>query len=115
MAERSHSLLAEHLERGWPLIRAFLAERNWPDTKLGNAAAMINEDVAEIIAALRGGWTPVAERLPDDDMTVMIATRDESEPVWIGFHDEHGWHSADATPLGAFVTHWKMIPEGPNG
>lgn len=74
MAKRSLSLLAEHLERGWPAIREFFAERNWPDTKLGNAAAMINEDVPQLIEELRAAaWIPVTERLPDDDLTVMVA------------------------------------------
>lgn len=62
-------------------------------------------------------WTPVGEQLPDDDVSVMIALEGEhGEPVWIGFHDDAGWHSAtDAAPLGDMVTHWKNIEAGPHG
>lgn len=59
-------------------------------------------------------WTPVAELLPDDDITVMIATKDTDEPVWLGYHDEHGWTSAtDGVPLDELVTHWAPMPESP--
>jgi hypothetical protein len=59
-------------------------------------------------------WIPVAERLPDDDITVMIATKDTDEPVWLGYHDEHGWTSAtDGVPLDELVTHWAPMPESP--
>ena len=55
-------------------------------------------------------WTPVTERLPDDDTTVMIAGRDFG--VWIGYHDgDDGWldvHGSQVT-----VTHWAELPEGP--
>lgn len=58
-------------------------------------------------------WTPVAERLPDDDVAVLIAVGGESgEPVWIGWHDEDGWHDTSAAPC--VVTHWQNIPEGPD-
>lgn len=60
-------------------------------------------------------WIPVAERLPDDEITVLIALKHDDEPVWLGFHDESGWYSVDATPLRDRVTHWKPMPEGPNG
>lgn len=60
-------------------------------------------------------WIPVDVRLPDDDITVRIATTATDEPVWLGFHDENGWHSVDAAPLGGMVTHWKTMEKGPNG
>lgn len=61
-------------------------------------------------------WIPVGERLPDDDLTVMVACKDSDEPVWLGYHDETGWVSAtDGAPITGLVTHWKQMPEGPNG
>lgn len=62
-------------------------------------------------------WTPVAERLPDDDITVLIAVKDSDEPVWVGYHDgEDGWCSAsDAIPIDGMVTHWMPLPEAPRG
>lgn len=75
----------------------------------------------EIQQALRGGpaqsgWIPVGERLPDDDLGVMIGLRDKSgDDVWIGWHDgDMGW-VCDNGPLGERVTHWMPLPEAPHG
>ena len=75
-----------------------------------DAESFIKHELAPALEAAR--WTPVTDRLPDDDLTVMVALTGD-EPVWFGFHDEHGWHSADASPLGDQVTHWMPMPEGP--
>lgn len=56
-------------------------------------------------------WIPVTDRLPDDDLMVMIALEDSDEPVWIGYHEGDGWYAANADPV--HVTHWAPIPEGP--
>lgn len=45
--------LAEILENGRKEIAAFFQERNWPDTKLGNAASAIDYRMKQILAALR--------------------------------------------------------------
>jgi hypothetical protein len=58
-------------------------------------------------------WVRVQDRLPDDDSTVLIAIKDASEPVWMGWHDVDGWQSVDALQLGGAVTHWRPLPEGP--
>lgn len=58
-------------------------------------------------------WIPVTERLPDDGESVMIAMKDASEPVWIGFHEGERWFSDDAVEQR--VTHWMPIIEGPKG
>jgi hypothetical protein len=58
-------------------------------------------------------WIPVEVRLPDDDLTVVVAITNSDEPVWLGFHDGSGWYSVDAMPIK--VTHWMPMPEGPNG
>lgn len=72
--------------------------------------------IAELKAALDEKWIPLTERLPDDDITVLVAVKDVDEPVWLAYHDEHGWFSAtDGVPLTALVTHWRQMPEGPNG
>lgn len=56
-------------------------------------------------------WTAVSDRLPDDDMSVLIATK--NYVVWIGWHDSDiGW--VDATTGGNIeVTHWAHIPDHP--
>lgn len=66
----------------------------------------------EHLRAVASRWIPVDEKLPDDDQVVMIAVRDDAEPVWIGWHDDEGWRSCDASPLGT-VTHWMPMIEGP--
>jgi hypothetical protein len=75
------------------------------------------EAIAQMIRAQlkqRFGWIPVTERLPDDDMSVMIALRDDADDVWIGWHDgDMGW-VCDNGPLGERVTHWMPLPEGPS-
>jgi hypothetical protein len=61
------------------------------------------------------GWIPVSERLPDDDLTVMIAMAESDEPWWLGYHSHGGWHCVDATQPASAVTHWKPMEAGPNG
>jgi len=57
-------------------------------------------------------WTPVGERLPDDDTSVLICTPNaECEPVWIGYHDGDGcWRDAEGELVQ--VTHWAEMPKG---
>lgn len=85
----------------------------------GRCDPPIEEEVAEyrsLAEALdRLGWIALAERLPDDDITVMIAMKDGTEPVWLGYYDGDCWYSVDATPIRTRVTHWRPMPEGPNG
>lgn len=74
------------------------------------------DEYRALAAALEAdGWIPVNDRLPDDDLTVMIALSGGDEPVWLGWHDAEGWRSVDATPLGDGVTHWRPMLESPNG
>ena len=57
-------------------------------------------------------WTPVATKLPDDDLTVMIAL-DDGE-VWMGFHDGDVWRDISGITPAAKVTHWMDVPEHPD-
>lgn len=55
-------------------------------------------------------WIPVAQILPDDDETVLVALADGE--VWLGYHDgDSGWRSVSSDLI--VVTHWAAIPEGP--
>lgn len=68
------------------------------------------EAVYATLKALK--WIPVEERLPDDDVSVMIAVGGETgEPVWIGWHDGDGWHDTSGAPCQ--VTAWKDLPAEP--
>jgi hypothetical protein len=62
-----------------------------------------------------GGWISVKDRLPDDDLTVMIAMAESDEPWWLGYHSHDEWFSVDATQPASPVTHWKPMEAGPNG
>jgi len=55
-------------------------------------------------------WTPVAERLPDDGLSVLICTTGTAEPVWVGYLDGDDWRDTDGTPVE--VTHWAELPVG---
>lgn len=58
-------------------------------------------------------WIPVAERLPDDEMTVLIFSEKHDEPVWLGFYENNTWFLPDGMPLLARPTHWSEMPLGP--
>ncbi|WP_119154182.1 DUF551 domain-containing protein [Caldimonas tepidiphila] len=60
-------------------------------------------------------WHPVAERLPDDDTTVLLAVECDDEPTWPGFHSEGGWYYVSGARVAARVTHWADMPGGPKG
>lgn len=57
-------------------------------------------------------WYSVAERLPDDEQTVLIALEGDSEPVWLGFHTWDAWYLVSGARSGR-VTHWADMPGGP--
>lgn len=57
-------------------------------------------------------WTPVTERLPDDETLVLLAFSDDE--VWPGFRDGDVWRHVDATPIeSAQVTDWMDLPAAP--
>lgn len=58
-------------------------------------------------------WHIAANELPDDDTTVLVQSPDGSEPVWPGFHDEHGWHFVEFPCSPINVTYWAEMPLGP--
>lgn len=55
-------------------------------------------------------WIPVAERLPDDDTSVLICTDSTSEPVWLGFRDGGEWRDAEGFQVN--VKAWADLPRG---
>jgi hypothetical protein len=60
-------------------------------------------------------WVPSAERLPDDDETVLIVMSDGE--VWMAYRDAAGWIDAGGGVqyTANDVTHWAHMPEVPNG
>jgi len=55
-------------------------------------------------------WTPVAERLPDDDTTVLICTTGTAEPVWLGYRDGAQWRDSEGAAVD--VVAWAEMPRG---
>lgn len=60
-------------------------------------------------------WVPVAERLPDDEVAVLLSTHDAAEPVWIGYYDSAVQEWIDTEGAVVIVTHWSPMPAGPRG
>jgi hypothetical protein len=56
-------------------------------------------------------WIPVAQRLPDDDMTVLLALADGE--VWTGFLDADQWRYVSADPIQEAVLFWAEFPAPP--
>lgn len=58
-------------------------------------------------------WISVKAALPDDDITVLVATIGCDEPVWLGWYESesNSWCAVDATPIK--VSHWMPLPEEP--
>lgn len=59
-------------------------------------------------------WISVNERLPDDDITVLIYMPGNKcgETVWIGYHDADEWYEPEGLCVDE-VTHWMELPEPP--
>lgn len=56
-------------------------------------------------------WHAVADKMPDDDETVLIVLADGD--VCSGWHDgDNGWRDIGAFQC-ATVTHWATMPKGP--
>lgn len=53
-------------------------------------------------------WISVDDCLPDSDITVLVCMTDQSEPVWLGYHDGEKWLSLEGSEIT--VTHWSDIP-----
>lgn len=56
-------------------------------------------------------WIPVAERLPDDGLAVLVSTRGATEPVWIAWLDGGGWCDPEGGEVD--VVAWAAMPAGP--
>ncbi|WP_446807994.1 hypothetical protein ACH50O_11805 [Methylomonas sp. 2BW1-5-20] len=77
------------------------------------ARAGIKADVTDVVEKIT--WVPVSDRLPDDDMAVLICHPTLNEPVWLGVHTQGKWKLLST--LGDFlnpgiVIHWAELPVG---
>lgn len=97
---KSHNV--NHLNPEW---------QNEPEAKAAHDDCRATATRLLDLAGRLSVWTPVAEQLPDSDMTVMLFDPTSDEPVWPGYHDGEAWKSAEGMP--ATPTHWTEMPEGP--
>lgn len=57
-------------------------------------------------------WISVADQLPDDELTVLLALTDGE--VWTGFHDVGIWRYVSADPIETSrVAYWASMPAPP--
>lgn len=57
-------------------------------------------------------WISVEDRLPDDDISVLVYVPDAPEPIWLGFYDMDEWTWVDGG-TNCRPTHWMELPEPP--
>lgn len=53
----------------------------------------------------------IADRLPDDEITVLMRLDDPEYPILLGFIDGLLWRSADATPVVGTVKGWMHLED----
>lgn len=58
-------------------------------------------------------WVDVRDHLPDDEMTVLVATRADDGEVTLAWHCHELWRDCGSGSMLSGVTHWMDIPEGP--
>jgi hypothetical protein len=58
-------------------------------------------------------WVPVAEAMPDDEMTVLVAS-DAGEPdISLAWHADGEWRDCGTAEIIGHVSHWMHLPEHP--
>lgn len=76
-----------------------------------NDLIRIEQEAAERALWRLCRWKDVNQELPDADETVLVATIDNTEPVWLGYYDGERWLDAEGIPVN--VSHWAPMPEAP--
>jgi len=73
---------------------------------------MVTSAVALLEQEREKAWIPVDERLPDNDLLVLIAVNDDD--AWTGYHINGSWRYSDGFPIDKErVTHWMPMPTPP--
>jgi hypothetical protein len=57
-------------------------------------------------------WHDVPDELPGDDRIVLVKPNDESEAVWLGWHDADGWYYDSGGEIEDGVKRWAEVPTG---
>ena len=58
-------------------------------------------------------WIPATERVPDDEVDVLLVTDNPNTGVWIGYRLEGLWIWDCGGAIQDTVTHWMPLPERP--
>lgn len=73
---------------------------------------MVTSAMALLEQEREKAWTPVDERLPDNDLLVLIAVNDDD--TWTGYHINGAWRYSDGFPIEKErVTHCMPMPTPP--
>ena len=66
------------------------------------------------IYAVMQQWVPTEERLPDEDLIVLMAIdTPNGDPVWFGFMEGGQWVYESGMRVVYPVTHWMEMPAPP--
>lgn len=91
----------------FPGLYATARKMNEEMAMLRTMARRVNDRA--VMGDFLGTWIDASKELPDCDTTVLVCSRKNAEPVWLGYHDGECWLSVDGTPLE--VTCWSDVPE----
>lgn len=101
-----------------------LIDREKLKASIRSMVELPNEARAQVIGAIsraKGGWIPVTERLPDNNMKCLCSyvfnenTEYHFEQVLFYCATCENPHFQHEGELGLKVTHWMPIPEPPKG
>lgn len=71
----------------------------------------VDAAVAALEAALAAAWVPCAERMPEPETQVLVATGDAQFPITIGYWDGDEWWTQDYCALHPEA--WMPLPALP--
>lgn len=58
-------------------------------------------------------WIDVRDHMPDDEITVLVATRENDGEATMAWHCDGLWRDCGSAAVLDGVTHWMDLPEGP--
>lgn len=66
------------------------------------------------------GWISVKERLPEEDVRVLIAVKRDRHPVSVGYRSDYpdrSWYDniEEFAVEAEDITHWMPLPPAPEG
>lgn len=77
----------------------------------GRVTTQRRPELGERMEAESITWIPVSQQLPDSDVTMLLYCESATEPVWLGYYDGTGWHTAEGDKINP--SHYASLPGGP--